>query len=91
MHDPAVPDGDEQDLAELLDDDVVQGDDADPTDAAGVTDPPAEWRGLPFADADVTDESFAERSAQEEPELSPRDIDERLADAVPPVEASGDE
>ena len=52
---------------------------------------PDELHGVPFADADVTDESVAERALQEEPEVweqrAPRDdsevpVDERLGTIV---------
>lgn len=43
--------------------------------------PPERPHGIQFVDADVSDESFADRAAQEEPEVSEADIDERDADA----------
>lgn len=70
---------DAQDRAEATDDDLIGGGDAVTSDEVEVDFPPYSPVGLPFADADVTDESFAERSMQEEPEVSPTDID--LADA----------
>ncbi|MEO6123311.1 MAG: hypothetical protein ABIR32_06340, partial [Ilumatobacteraceae bacterium] len=44
--------------------------------------PPDSPVGIPFADADVTDESFAERSLQEQPEVNERDIDIVDADDI---------
>jgi hypothetical protein len=70
---------DPQDVAETLDDDTV-GTDAVTSDQVNVAFPPVRPHGVQFADADVTDESFAERSLQEEPELTEADIDERDAD-----------
>ncbi|MCU1394415.1 MAG: hypothetical protein JWM34_2843 [Ilumatobacteraceae bacterium] len=64
---------DAQDQAEDFDEDAIGTDDAVTSDEAEV-DADAEWppsrpHGIQFADADVTDESFAERTAQEEPEV----------------------
>ena len=61
---------DDQDQAEALDEEMI-GDDPVTSDEVGGLDewPPARPRGLPFADADVTDESVAERLRQEEPEV----------------------
>lgn len=74
---------DNQDTAETLDDDMIGTGDAVTSDEIEVDFPPEHPVGLPFADSDVTDESFAERSLQEEPEVSEGDIDERDAlDAV---------
>ncbi len=70
---------DDQDMAESLDDEMV-GSDVLGSDEVNVDFIPETPRGIPFADADVTDESFADRSLQEEPEVSARDIDERDAD-----------
>jgi hypothetical protein len=57
-----------QDLAEQLDTDMLDDDpvlsEETPLDVV-----PDHLRGVPYADADVTDESFAERTAQEEPEV----------------------
>jgi hypothetical protein len=71
---------DEQDAAESLDDDMIGGDDAVTSDEVRVDFPPERLSGVPFADADVTDESVEQRAAQEEPEVSEADIDERDAD-----------
>jgi hypothetical protein len=60
---------DEQDGAESLDEEML-GEDAATSDEAGAfDDAPFEPVGLPFADADVTDESLAQRAAREEPEV----------------------
>ena len=61
--------GDEQDVAESVDEEMV-GTDAVTSDEVGAfDDAPDRPVGLPFADADVTDESLAERVARETPEL----------------------
>lgn len=65
---------DSQDRAESLDEDMIGGDSAVTSDQVEVDFPPERPHGIQFADADVTDESFAERSAQEEPEVLPEDI-----------------
>jgi hypothetical protein len=70
---------DPQDAAENLDDETT-GAEALTSDQVEVDYPPTHPQGVQFADADVTDESFAERSLQEEPEVSEADIDERDAD-----------
>jgi hypothetical protein len=60
--------GDEQDVAESVDEEML-GTDAVTSDEVGAfDDAPDRPVGLPFADADVTDESFAERTAREIPE-----------------------
>ena len=60
---------DAQDNAESVDEEML-GTDAVTSDEVGAfDDAPDRPVGLPFADADVTDESFAERVAREEPEL----------------------
>src|SRR3954471_16286161 len=59
----------EQDVAESVDEEMV-GTDAVTSDEVGAfDDAPDRPVGLPFADADVTDESFAERTGREEPEV----------------------
>jgi hypothetical protein len=59
---------DEQDSAESVDEEMV-GTDAVTADELGAfDDAPDRPVGLPFADADVTDESLAERAAREVPE-----------------------
>ena len=61
---------DEQDIAESIDEEMV-GTDAVTSDEVGAfDDAPDRPVGLPFADADVTDESLAERAAREVPELT---------------------
>ena len=61
---------DEQDVAESVDEEMV-GTDAVTSDEVGAfDDAPDRPVGLPFADADITDESMAERAAREEPEAS---------------------
>ena len=63
---------DEQDQAEAFDEDVLGDDPVTSDEIADSGDwPPARPHGLQFADADVTDESFAERTLQEEPEIEP--------------------
>lgn len=60
---------DEQDVAESVDEDMV-GSDAVTSDEVGeFGDAPDRAVGLPFADADVSDESFAERVAREIPDV----------------------
>ena len=59
---------DEQDSAESVDEEMV-GTDAVTSDEVGAfDDAPDRPVGLPFADADVTDESLAERAAREIPD-----------------------
>ncbi len=60
--------GDEQDIAETTDDDKIGGDSLTAEDALRDF-PPDRPRGVPFGDADVTDESLRERLRQEEPEV----------------------
>ena len=80
---------DEQDAAESVDEDMV-GTDAVTADEVGAfDDAPDEPVGLPYADADVTDESFAERSAREEPELVD-DPDEPLRLVEPAILVDSD-
>ncbi len=67
--------GDEQDAAESVDEELL-GTDAVTSDEVGAfDDAPDRPVGLPFADADVTDESFAERTDREVPELLEDDPD----------------
>ena len=56
---------------------MIGGDSAVTADQVEVDFPPERPHGIQFADADVTDESFAERSEQEQREVSPDDIDPR--------------
>jgi hypothetical protein len=61
---------DEQDAAESVDEEMV-GTDAVTSDEVGAfDDAPDRPVGLPFADADVTDESLAERVAREIPDVT---------------------
>ena len=63
---------DSQDQAENFDEDMTGSDPVSIDQMGFEADgdwPPARPHGIQFADADVTDESFAERSLQEEPEV----------------------
>lgn len=57
--------------AEQLDEDVTGLEDPVTSDEVRSDYPPDHLEGVPFADADVTDESFEDRLAQEEPEQFP--------------------
>jgi hypothetical protein len=71
-----MPDNsDDQYGAEQLDEDVTGMDDPVTSDEVRSPYPPDHLEGVPFADADVTDESFADRVAQEEPEQMPERAD----------------
>jgi hypothetical protein len=59
---------DDQSGAEQLDEEVTGLDDPVTSDEVSVDYPPDHLEGVPFTDADVTDESFEERTAQEQPE-----------------------
>lgn len=60
---------DEQDVAESVDEEML-GTDAVTSDEVGsFDDAPDRPVGLPFADADVSDESLAERAAREVPDV----------------------
>jgi hypothetical protein len=60
---------DEQDMAESLDEEML-GTDAVTSDEVGAfDDAPDRPVGLPFADADVTDESLADRVEREVPDF----------------------
>lgn len=59
---------DEQDGAESVDEDMIGTDPVTSDEEGAFDDAPDRPVGLPFADADVTDESFAERSAREIPD-----------------------
>jgi hypothetical protein len=61
---------DEQTAAEQFDEEVTASEDPVTSDEVRTDYPSERLHGVPFADADVTDESFEERSAQEEPESS---------------------
>ena len=62
---------DDQEGAEQLDDDVTGLDDPVASDEVQPDFPPDHLEGVPFADADVTDESLEDRLAQEEPDQFP--------------------
>ena len=62
---------DAQDEAEQFDEDATGMEDpilSDEFETDRASFPPDELQGVPFADADVTDESFAERTAAEIPD-----------------------
>jgi hypothetical protein len=61
--------GDEQDVAESVDEETVGSDPVTSDEVGAFDDAPDSPVGLPFADADVTDESLAERAAREIPEV----------------------
>jgi len=61
---------DEQTGAEQFDEEVTASEEPVTSDEVQTDFPPEQLHGVPFADADVTDESFADRSEQEEPESS---------------------
>jgi hypothetical protein len=61
--------GGEQDGAESVDEEMVGADAVTSDEVGAFDDAPDRPVGLPFADADVTDESFAERGARGTPEL----------------------
>jgi len=67
MSDP----NDSQSGAEQLDEEVTGLDEPVTSDEVSADYPPDHLEGVPFADADVTDESFEDRLAQEEPEQFP--------------------
>jgi hypothetical protein len=61
---------DPQDQAESVDEDLIGGaENAVTSDEVEAQFPPDEPQGILFADADVTDESVADRALQEEPEV----------------------
>jgi hypothetical protein len=61
---------DDQDGSESVDEEVVGTDGVTSDEMGAFGDAPDRPVGLPFADADVTDESFAERTAREIPDLA---------------------
>jgi hypothetical protein len=80
---------DEQDVAESVDEEML-GTDAVTSDEIGVFgDSPDRPVGVPFSDADVTDESFAERVSREVPEIAD-DPDEPLRLVEPVVLVDSD-
>ena len=64
---------DAQFSAEQLDEEVTGLDDPVTSDEVRPDYPADHYEGVPFADADVSDESFADRSGQEQPEQLPDD------------------
>lgn len=70
---------DDQDTAEGFDEEMVGTDRMLPDDPS--TDfPPERPRGVPFADADITDESVADRAAQENPDVWAAHTDDEQPD-----------
>ena len=86
---------DEQDRAEAVDEEEAFGAEQATEDMTQPIDPiPDRPLGLPFADADVTDESVADRAAREEPEVwdqPPRGVseDEDVLELADPLERQG--
>ena len=71
---------DPQDIAEQFDEDLLGADPLSGTaavtsDEARIDVPPDRPVAIPFADADVTDESIADRAAREEPEVWEQALD----------------
>jgi hypothetical protein len=64
---------DSQDRAESFDEDMIGSDSPVTADQVEVEFPSERPHGIQFADADVTDESFADRLAQEQPEVGAAD------------------
>jgi hypothetical protein len=65
-----MPDFDDgQFRAEQLDEDITGLDLPVTSDEVRVEYPPDHLEGVPFADADVSDESFADRFGREEPDI----------------------
>ena len=62
---------DDQYGAEQFDEEVTGLEDPVTSDEVRPAYPPDHLEGVPFADADVTDESLEDRLAQEEPEQFP--------------------
>lgn len=60
--------GDDQSGAERFDEEVTGLDEPVTSDEVRPEYPPDHLEGVPFADADVTDESFEDRTAQEQVE-----------------------
>jgi len=59
---------DDQSVAEQFDEEVTGLQEPVTSDEVRPNYPPDHLEGVPFADADVTDESFADRVDQEQPE-----------------------
>ena len=81
--------GDEQDVAESVDEQMVGADAVTSDEVGAFDDAPDRPVGLPFADADVTDESFAERVAREIPDVAD-DVDVSLRLVEPEVLVDSD-
>lgn len=77
---------DPQDLAENFDEDLIGAGGRVLSDEARVEFPPDRLHGVPFSDSDVTDESVADRLAQEEPEDFPDDPEEYPEHTPGPVD-----
>ena len=75
---------DSQDRAESFDEDMIGSDSPVTSDQIEVDFPPEMPHGIQFADADVTDESFADRTAQEQPEVGAgaNEIDDGESDVI---------
>ena len=74
---------DEQDVAESVDEEMTGVDPVTSDEVGAFDDAPDRPVGVPFADADVTDESVAERAERELPEVA--DDPEDPSRAVDPV------
>ena len=81
--------GDEQDAAESVDEEMVGADAVTSDEVGEFGDAPDRPVGVPFANADVTDESLAERAAREIPELAD-DPDQPLRLVEPEVLVDSD-
>lgn len=75
---------DEQDVAESVDEEMVGTDSVTSDEVGAFDDAPDAPVGLPFADADVTDESMADRAAREVPEATGGTADTDWARTVDP-------
>jgi len=73
---------DEQDVAESVDEEVVGTDPVTSDEVGTFEEAPDRPVGLPFADADVTDESLAERAARENREVADVDEDGELLEVL---------
>jgi len=73
---------DEQDTAESLDEEMLGADAVTSDEVGAFDDAPDRPVGLPFADADVTDESLAERVAREVPDVTDVPLDVPEADVI---------
>src|SRR4029453_17568515 len=84
--DRGTPDtmSDEQDVAESVDEEMVGADAVISDEVGAFDDAPDRPVGLPFADADVTFESLADRAAREIPDVAD-DPDQPLRVVEPEV------